>query len=141
MTSAHSGSCLCGSVSFVLSGDLAPVSCCHCTQCRKTTGHYLASTVSRADALTFSSDAGLKWYRSSDHAERGFCADCGSTLFWRANGSPDISIAVGSLSSPTGLKIARHIFVTDQGDYYPPPADAPCFATYPGGPGTPSEAD
>lgn len=135
MSSLHSGSCLCGDVAFTLSGDLAPVSCCHCTQCRKATGHYLASTETAADALSFTSDSSLKWYQSSDYAERGFCGNCGSTLFWRVIGSRDISIAVGSLTSPTGLKTARHIFTADKGDYYQTPDDAPCFATFPGASG------
>lgn len=134
MTRSHSGSCLCGGVTFILSGDLAPVSCCHCTQCRKTTGHYLASTEAPADKLAFTSDSSLKWYQSSDYAERGFCGNCGSTLFWRVIDSSNISIAVGSLASPTGLKTNRHIFLADKGDYYPTPDDAPCFATFPGGP-------
>ncbi len=63
-------------------------------------------------------DTPLRWYRASAQAERGFCAKCGSTLFWRADGGQEISIAAGTLDGPTGLKIEGHIFCANQGDYY-----------------------
>ena len=63
-------------------------------------------------------DRGLKWYRASDVARRGFCGECGSTLFWRRNGADHIAIAAGSLDGETGLATAAHIFVADKGDYY-----------------------
>jgi hypothetical protein len=60
----------------------------------------------------------LTWYRSSEKARRGFCRICGSSLFWEPIGTGRVSIAAGSLDSPTRLKTVRHIFVADKGDYY-----------------------
>jgi hypothetical protein len=60
----------------------------------------------------------LVWYRSSAGAERGFCGACGSNLFWKQAGRDDISIAAGTLDSPTGLAVVHHIFVADKSDYY-----------------------
>jgi hypothetical protein len=61
----------------------------------------------------------LRWYRATASARRGFCADCGSILFWQADASPDrISITAGTLDGPTGLKTEGHIFCADRGDYY-----------------------
>lgn len=59
-----------------------------------------------------------KWYRASDFARRGFCADCGSSLFWQRDGSDIIDVAAGALDSPTGLRLQGHIFTADKGDYY-----------------------
>jgi hypothetical protein len=112
------GSCLCGAVSFELTGELRPPFACHCTQCRKTSGHYWSSTNVPRGNLTFSRDDGLKWYQSSDHARRGFCGTCGSSLFWDMPKLDVISVAACALESPTGLRMARHIFVADKGDYY-----------------------
>lgn len=123
----HTGSCLCGAVRFEVKGPLTGVSFCHCTQCRKTTGHYLASTQAETADMTFTEDRGLKWFRSSDFAERGFCAECGSTLFWRADGRPDLSIGLGIIDGATGLGGGRHIFVADKGDYYELADDLPKF--------------
>ena len=58
------------------------------------------------------------WYKSSDQARRGFCRDCGSSLFWEGAQRTYVSIAAGALDLPTGLVTARHIFVEDKGDYY-----------------------
>ena len=60
----------------------------------------------------------LTWFDSSPTARRGFCRLCGSNLFWEGKDLPYISITAGSLDSPTGLKLDRHIYVADKGDYY-----------------------
>ncbi len=46
------GSCLCGAVSFEVAGTLRPPDACHCSQCRKQSGHYWASTDVARAALT-----------------------------------------------------------------------------------------
>jgi hypothetical protein len=51
-------------------------------------------------------------------ARRGFCRDCGSSLFWEPTSGDRVSIAAGTLDSPTGLNAAAHVFVGDSGDYY-----------------------
>jgi len=113
-----SGSCLCGGVKFRLNGDLRDVVACHCAQCRKTSGNYVAATrVSNKD-LVMDSETTLKWYRSSDVAERGFCNTCGGNLFWRRFGGDATSVMAGTLDPPTGLKIAQHIFVAEKSDFY-----------------------
>ncbi len=117
------GSCLCGACAFEVHGPLRNIVACHCTQCRKQTGHYLAATNAQlADFRLLRKDS-LRWYRASDRAQRGFCSTCGSTLFWQADGRDSISIAAGSLDGPTGLTIEGHIFCADRGDYYSIPAE------------------
>lgn len=112
------GSCLCGDVRFELRGPLDGVIACHCTQCRKQTGHHWASTHTADADLHFVADSTLRWYRSSDRAQRGFCSRCGSSLFWKTDGSTVTSVCAGSIDGLTGLQVAGHIFVADKGDYY-----------------------
>lgn len=121
----HSGSCLCGSVAFVIDGALSAPSACHCGQCRNQSGHVWASTSTHEDNLSFSSDETLSWFRASDIARRGFCRACGSFLFWQHDDEDTISISMGALDEPTDLKLARHIFVADKGDYYDIKDDLP----------------
>jgi hypothetical protein len=99
-------------------GSLRPVVNCHCGQCRKFHGHYGAYTNAATDAISITGYRNLKWYRSSGFARRGFCKECGSSLFWERTKSGSISIAAGTLDAPTKLKTIRHIFVADMGDYY-----------------------
>ncbi len=111
-------SCLCGQVKFELRGPLDDVIGCHCTQCRKQTGNYWASTHSKNEDIHFIADATLSWFRSSPTAQRGFCNNCGSTLFWKSDGSDHTSICVGAIDGKSELKLGGHIYVDDAGDYY-----------------------
>ena len=109
------GSCLCGAVRYRVAGPLRPVVGCHCTQCRKTSGHYVAAT--SADPADVTIEGTVRWYRSSAEAERGFCPTCGSNLFWRRPGH--LSIFSGTLDThPDDLRLAGHIFCADKGAYY-----------------------
>ncbi|WP_299923236.1 GFA family protein [uncultured Pelagimonas sp.] len=113
------GKCDCGKVSFSVPAVRKTVTACHCSQCRRASGHIWASTqASDVTDLTFANDEGLTWYASSDFAKRGFCKFCGSSLFYRLNTEPGIAIAAGCIDTPTGLQMGKHIFVADKGDYY-----------------------
>ena len=114
----HRGSCLCGAVAYEVQGALREVIGCHCTQCRKQTGHYMAATAAKLDKFRILKEEGLRWYRSSDKARRGFCQICGSTLFWQGDGRDYVAIAAGTVDGETGQRIARHIFCANKGDYY-----------------------
>lgn len=51
-------------------------------------------------------------------AKRGFGPTCGSLPFWKGKGDPDIGVSLGALDGPTGLRLERHIFTADKGDFY-----------------------
>jgi hypothetical protein len=91
---------------------------CHCEQCRRTSGHFVAATACKPSQISFDADVGLEWYRSSPEAKRGFCKSCGSNLFWAPEHHPYWSVFAGALDRPTGLKAASHIFVHMASDYY-----------------------
>jgi hypothetical protein len=112
------GRCDCGEVCFDVKDARDTVTVCHCSQCRRTSGHLWAATRANFDDVIFSKDAGLEWYRSSSLAKRGFCKHCGSSLFYRMNDEEGVGIAAGCLDTPTKLQIDKHIFVEDKGDYY-----------------------
>jgi|SRR5579863_2569189 len=115
---SHTGGCLCGAVRYAVAGPLRPVVFCHCTQCRRSTGHFMAATAAWQRDFRLLAASELRWYASSDSARRAFCGRCGSTLFWQANGRDYLSIAAGTLDGATGLESACHIHVADKGDYY-----------------------
>lgn len=128
----HKGSCLCGSVSFEVAGPLPPASACHCTKCRKSTGHYEAGVdVSQSSVRIYGSE-NLTWYQSSEKARRGFCRICGSPLFFAPTKGDWIGLSLGAFDGPTNVKIERHIFVANKGDYYEIEKDVPQFDLYPG---------
>lgn len=108
------GGCLCGAVRFSGTPDSADVHTCHCGQCRRWSGH-LAGTFSVSDLKV---EGEVRWYRSSDEAQRGFCSICGSSLFWRPDDGDHVAVSAGAADAPTGLRMAGHIYVRDKGDYY-----------------------
>jgi hypothetical protein len=115
------GRCLCGAVRYEVNGPLRDVTLCHCGECRRWHGHVCAATSVRSEHLRFVTDSGLRWIdspQSAAHARRGFCGDCGSSLFWDAPDRDTISIAAGTLDPPTGLRTVRQIYTEDAGDYY-----------------------
>lgn len=119
------GGCLCGRVRYRVTGPLRPVVYCHCGQCRRTSGHFVAATSVARDALIIETDESLEWFASSETASRGFCRRCGSSLFWRPNAKPYICIMAGTLDESTGLEAVEHIYVSAKGDYYQLTDDLP----------------
>jgi hypothetical protein len=107
-----------------LAGELRDVVACHCSQCRRTSGHFVAASQAPTAAIKLINAGTLSWYESSPQARRGFCNRCGGNLFWRetAEGQASTSIMAGTLDTPTGLRITQHIFVEDKSDYYSIPA-------------------
>jgi len=112
------GSCLCGAVTFEVAGSLNPPDACHCSRCRKHSGHYFASTDIPKAALTVQGEDFVQWYQSSDKARRGFCRQCGSSLFWDPLFEEWMGVSMGAFDESTGTFLKHHIFVADKGDYY-----------------------
>lgn len=114
----HVGGCLCGAVRFRTSGPLRSVVACHCSQCRKQSGHVWAATNVPDDALAIEGADRLTWYSATPGIKRGFCATCGSFLFWKMESRSYTSIGAGTFDGQSGLTLDRHIFCADKGDYY-----------------------
>jgi hypothetical protein len=108
------GGCLCGAVRYRGRWQGDALRECHCGQCRRWSGHVWAAVGLRDLRI----EGPVRWFASSDRAERGFCSECGGALFWRVPGAEDTDVAAGTLQAPTGLRLQGHIHVADKGDYY-----------------------
>lgn len=84
----------------------------------KLVGNSVAATGAPGDKVEIRGDD-LKWYRSSDWAQRAFCQHCGARMFYRIDGRPEISIMAGMLDDPTVLKFGGHIFLHDHPGHQP----------------------
>lgn len=83
------GQCLCGAVKFSATLPSNWVAHCHCTLCQRAHGAAFVTWVSVPDTGVIIKDEGnLHWYRSTPEAERGFCIQCGSSLFFRSTKWP-----------------------------------------------------
>lgn len=112
-----SGKCLCESITYEITGEARDVINCHCSRCRRHTGHFMAATQAGEDDLQIHG-ASLTWYATAD-VEYGFCGNCGSTLFWRSTRAPGmVSVAAGTLTPPTGLQTVAAIYTDFASDYH-----------------------
>ena len=116
------GRCLCGQVQFQLHGKIRGVVNCHCSKCRKFHGNYGAYTSIKMEYLKITEQASLKWFKSltdeTPNVHRGFCSECGSSLFWHPKDQPYIAVAAGSLESPTNLETIGHVWCSQKTDFY-----------------------
>ncbi len=118
MGDQHSGGCLCGAVRFVATPPLREVVFCHCSQCRKQTGLYIAATSVAGSALDLRGAETITWFASSDFAKRGFCSSCGTPLFWKPNDEARYAILAGAFDDPGCLTPGYHICVEGRAEFY-----------------------
>lgn len=98
------GGCQCGSVRYA-AGALGRASLCHCRMCQRATGNAFAPLVTAEDVRF---DGTPARFASSDVAERGFCRDCGTPLFYARIGSDELELMVGTLDDPDAVSPALH---------------------------------
>ena len=109
----HTGGCLCGAIRYEVRQSASGTVLCHCHMCQQWTGSPMLGTAAfDRDAVTFTKGT-PKIYQSSTVMDRGFCADCGSSLFTRyfSGGVFDkgIFVAIGTLDEPDlGLPDAHY---------------------------------
>ncbi|MHA1525102.1 MAG: GFA family protein [Alphaproteobacteria bacterium] len=123
------GGCHCGAVRYEVRGVMRGIVNCHCAMCRRLHGTFGAHAKAKKQDITMINEDGLSWYESSATARRGFCRECGSSLFWQANTQDTTGIVAGTLDEPTGLATIGHIFVAQKGDCYEICDDLPKFDT------------
>jgi hypothetical protein len=93
------GGCLCGKIRYAVRGASVSKNICHCTQCRRQTGSALPAFVSyRLEQLSVLRGE-PKTFRASPKAERKFCGDCGSPLFWLPDDRSGVDVFLGTLDA------------------------------------------
>ncbi len=126
MTTALKGQCLCGGVAFKATGDILRVSACYCSMCLTQNGGGAFHGAEFRGDLIITQGKGLKWYRASDKAQRGFCGGCGSSLFWISNSDEAyFDVSLGALNDTSDLQLNAHIFVESCPSYKTLPTNAP----------------
>ena len=112
MTKQFSGSCLCGSVRFAVSGFSDKVANCHCTMCRKFHGAAFGTLVGVKDLTWLSGEALLSEFVADNGTTRTFCSTCGSSMGFRVKGAPlaTIEMAISTFDEDIPVKVDAHIY-------------------------------
>lgn len=111
------GRCLCGAVRISARVDMPAVDACHCDMCRRWAGAPMMA-VEAGGEVKFEGDEHVAVYVSSQWAERGFCRDCGTHLFFRLRNQPHYSLPVGLLDEGPPWRFDTEIFVEEKPDFY-----------------------
>lgn len=111
------GGCLCGGVRFEVELPLLQANHCHCTRCRKHSGHSgcVQGQVPRERFQLLSGEDRVRVYGRGEGAVKAFCVDCGSSLFGgRYPEGRWISIRLGAFDGDPGLAPLFHTYVDDR---------------------------
>jgi hypothetical protein len=111
--SPASGRCLCGEVRFTGQLPSKWVAHCHCTLCQRSGGAAFVTWVGLDDGTCAIDDphGRLRWYRSSERGERGFCGQCGSPLFFRSPRWPgELHVTLASFEGAVDRPPQAHVF-------------------------------
>ena len=104
MSAAVTGGCQCGAVRYRVDTELGNPHICHCRMCQKAAGNYfmpLAGAVREKIVVTRGEPG---WFHSSDIVRRGFCARCGTPLFFDPLDSDRLLVVLGSLDDPSAYR-------------------------------------
>lgn len=97
---AVTGGCQCGAVRYRTAVMLDNSHLCHCRMCQKAVGNIFAALVATPNASLVWTRGTPSVFKSSDHAERGFCNQCGTPLFYNSLDNDRINLTIGSLDNP-----------------------------------------
>ena len=109
------GKCLCGAVSYEIAQDITKIGACHCGSCRAWSGGVFIGAQAKGADVTITGEENVTRFASSDWAERAFCKNCGSSLFYRVTAPgphhDDYHFGAGTLDDLSGAKMTEEIFI------------------------------
>lgn len=112
----RTGRCLCGNVKFEVTLSETSAHVCHCRICQKWGGGPNLS-IRCESGWKIDGEESITWYDSSDHAQRGFCKNCGTHLFFRTQDGSYYGVTA-ALDNQDDLDIGEHIFIDSKPSYY-----------------------
>lgn len=129
------GSCLCGAVSYEITGHLGIFQYCHCSRCRKFTGSvHAANLIVRPHQFNWLSGAEFVGHyapQNSRHFTTAFCKHCGSSMPWEAKSGKSVVIPAGTLDEHPGIEPSQNIFVESRARWYQAASELPQWAELP----------
>ena len=135
MHSFNTGSCLCGSVTYEISGHLGLFQYCHCSRCRKTTGSAFAANL-------FVAPAQFRWTKGKDKVHRyelehakhfatSFCTQCGSSLPWLTKTGKAVVVPAGTLNEDLNIAPKVNTFYASRASWEKCVSELPTFDELP----------
>ena len=130
----HTGSCLCGAVSYTYQGEINEISRCYCSQCQKGQGGaFVAVAPIETDLFAFvSGENALREFRATPSKRRVFCSICASPIFSARDDIPEmLRLRVGTLDTEIAPNKQYHAFVASKANWYAIDDDFPQYRELP----------
>ncbi len=110
-TSLATGRCMCGEIRYEISQPVIATGFCHCRMCQRfNSAPFSVWAVFPVEAVRFTMSE-PKYYTSSLIGERGFCANCGSSLsmrYYAPEPSEILAILASTLDHPEDYAPTQH---------------------------------
>src|SRR5690606_24517194 len=110
------GRCLCGAVT-ITAPELNEVAVCHCGMCRRWGGGPFM-TLHGGPGVQVEGKEHVKAFRSSDWAQRAFCANCGTHLYYHLLPKDDYILSAGLFDEHANFVFKLQIFVDHKPQHY-----------------------
>ncbi len=117
------GRCLCGAVTFTAHEVDTDIHSCHCGMCRRWGGG--PAFAASVGSVRFDGEEHIGRYQSSDWAERGFCRECGTNLFYRLKEADHYVMWMGTFDDAAPFRLAGEIYIDDKPPGYDLAGDHP----------------
>ncbi len=105
------GKCMCGAISFAAKNAPDTFHACACDMCRRVTGGQFLSVWMPLADIEIDGAVGIQTIQSSDWAERAFCGNCGSPMWYRLRGEhPDVGLSLGLFDDIAGMHLVDHYY-------------------------------
>jgi hypothetical protein len=116
----RTGRCLCGEVTYELSGDLVATAVCHCDHCqRQSGGAFSVNLVAHESQLTVHGE--LRTYEETGergdavYVRRRFCGSCGSPIVSEIVQSAGIvAVKAGTLDDKSAIEPNVEVWCVDK---------------------------
>lgn len=112
-----SSKCLCGAVELEIELSNTEIAACHCSMCRKWSGGPMLA-IDSGELKSISNESLVSRYPSSEWAERGFCSQCGTHLFYFLKPANQYHFPIGLLDTDSNFTMTHQIFIDEKPDYY-----------------------
>jgi len=113
------GSCLCKGVKYIANIKSKGFNACHCSMCTKwSSSPYMA--IETGGDIEFTGLEKIKKFSSSEWAERGFCRECGTHLFYRLK-NPDMNfcnVSFGTVDDRSSFEFKNQFYIDKKPQCY-----------------------
>lgn len=118
----RTGRCLCSAVSFSAANVPTKFGACHCEMCRRWTGSALLGVTVKDEDLTWSGEDLIAKRQTSSWAERAWCRECGTGLWFKVTlegkYSGETELPIGLFDDPSGFEMSSEIFIDHKPDSF-----------------------